>query len=372
MKACGITAEYNPFHRGHAYQIAQTRKALGEDTVLVAVMSGSWVQRGEPAIIDKWQRAETACRSGIDLVLELPYFYATQSAGPFAHGAVSILKLAGVEAISFGSECGNLENLQEIADTPINPDHLHQSMNRGMSFPKAYSLLTTEMQPNDILAVSYLREIAGTGIRPILIPRTTNYLDPELHETASALAIRTALAEGRDLGDTTVMKDALLASFHPWPELYYPYLRTFLLTSDPAELAGCFLFAEGIENHLIAQAKRSSDYEEFLRNAVSWRYTAGRIRRTCLAAMNRVTKAEVQKLPPLDTPRILAFNERGRAYLHQQKDSGVRFASRFASVPWPWRKMEYRAALMYASVFPEPLRTQLLEREIGGALYVDC
>ena len=106
---------------------------------------------------------------------------------------VKLLQLAGADFISFGSECGNLENLQDIADTPINPDHLHVSMDTGMSFPKAYSLLTSQMQPNDILAVSYLKALKNTTIQPVVIPRTSNYQSTELSENASALAIRTAI-----------------------------------------------------------------------------------------------------------------------------------------------------------------------------------
>ena len=370
MTSCGIIAEYNPFHTGHAWQIQKAREQSGCDLV-IAVMSGNWVQRGEPAIIDKWQRAEAAIHGGADVVIELPYFYATQSAGRFAHGAVELLKLAGVDCISFGSECANLENLQEIADTPINPDHLHQSMDAGMSFPRAYSLLTTEMRPNDILAVAYLKELAGSNIKPILIPRTTNYLDTEIHgPIASALAIRTALKEHQDIKDATPMSEALEQSFHPWMELYYPYLRTLLLTSDPEALAQDLLFSEGIENHLVEHAKQSDSWQEFLNGCVNWRYTAGRIRRTCLAAMNQVTKKEAENLPRMDCLRILAFNDAGRAWLHDMRKSDVRIASRFASVPYPWRRLEYRTTLMYTSVFPNELRSSLLEQEIGGARYI--
>ena len=167
MKTCGIIAEYNPFHNGHRHHIEETKRITGCD-LLIAVMSGNFVQRGEPALIDKRQRAAEAVRNGIDVVIELPYIYATQSASRFAEGGVRLLKLAGVDYLSFGSECGNLENLQDIADTPVNPDHLHVSMDTGMSFPKAYSLLTSQMQPNDILAVSYLKALKNTAIQPVV------------------------------------------------------------------------------------------------------------------------------------------------------------------------------------------------------------
>ncbi len=368
MIACGITAEYNPFHNGHMHQIAETRKQCGAD-VMVAVMSGNFTQRGEPAVISKRQRAIYAVRNGIDLVIELPYVYAVQSAVRFAEGAVRLLAKAGVSYISFGSECGNLENLRDIAATPVNPDHIREAMSTGMSFPRAYSLLTASLHPNDLLAVCYLRAMHDTGITPVLVQRTSGYHDAELHETASALAIRTALKEGRSLQGTTVMKDILENSFHPWWDLYYPYLRTFLLMTPRERLAGFFLFSEGIENHLKAQAENCADFESFLSACVSYRYTASRIRRTCLSALNQVTAEEAALASESDVLRVLAFNDRGRAYLRQLKEHDVRVANRFSQVPAAERLLAWRCAQMYASVFPEEERKRLLKEEITGAYY---
>ena len=115
MKTCGIICEYNPFHNGHQYQIEQAGKKTNAD-VMIAIMSSHFMQRGEPAFIDKWKRAEAAVKNGIDVVIELPYICATQAAHQFAQGGVDLLKLADVDYISFGSECGNIENLSEIAD----------------------------------------------------------------------------------------------------------------------------------------------------------------------------------------------------------------------------------------------------------------
>ena len=368
MKVCGIAAEYNPFHNGHRHQIEETRKKTGCDVIL-AVMSGDFVQRGEPAVADRVRRAVTAVENGVDVVIALPYLYSTQSATWFAHGAVSLLKLAGADYISFGSECANLENLQEIADTSVNPDHLHVSMETGMSFPKAYSLLTTAMRPNDILAVSYLREISGTGIQPVLIPRTSDYSDDTLREVSSALAIRTALKRGASVEGHTPMT-ALMEEDIPWMEQYYPYLRTFLLLSDPKELNRYQMFSEGIENHLRQQAKACPTWEEFLHASVNYRYTASRIRRTCLQAMIQLTKAEVQRLGEPECLQVLAFNDTGRKWLHEMRKTEVRIASRFARMDFHWRELEFRSVLLYTSVMDEKKRREILEREIGGAVYV--
>ena len=368
MKICGIAAEYNPFHTGHQYQIEEVRRRTDCDLIL-AVMSGDFVQRGEPAVADKITRAVCAVKNGVDAVIALPYIYSTQSASWFAHGAMSLLKLAGADCVSFGSECGNLENLLEIAETPVNPDHLHESMDTGMSFPKAYSLLTTDMRPNDILAVSYLKELEGSGIQPVLIQRSSSYNDPQLHEVSSALAIRTAMKENRDIRGLTPL-DWLSSSDIPWMEQYWPYLRTFLLLSDSQVLSSYQMFSEGIENHLKEQAKEASSWKEFLRLSVNYRYTASRIRRTCLQAMLQITKEEVKRLGEPDTLQVLAFNEKGKEWLHSMRKSDVKIASRFARVPWHWRQMEFRSLMLYTSVMDEKKRREIIEREIGGAVYV--
>ncbi len=369
MKTCGIIAEYNPFHNGHQYQIQKTREQTGCD-LIIAVMSGNFVQRGEPALISKRLRAEAAVRNGADAVIELPYMYSTQSASRFAHGGVQLLKLAGVQWISFGSECGNLDNLRDIADTPVNPDHLHVSMDTGMSFPKAYSLLTSQMQPNDILAVSYLKELKDCDIIPVVIPRTSNYQSTEMGTHASALAIRTALKEGRDISEATMMHDVLESHERAYMEQLYPYLRTLLLTTPKEILAERFLFSEGIESHLQKNAAEASDWQTFLNSCTSYRYTAGRIRRCCLQAVCQITKHEVSRLPEMDTLHVLAFNEKGREWLHDMRKKDVRIASKFSDIPYPWRQMEYRTTLLYASLFPEAERRRILEEEIRGAQYI--
>ena len=369
MKICGIIAEYNPFHNGHRYHIEQSRKITGCD-LIIAVMSGNFVQRGEPALIDKWTRAEYAVRNGADIVIELPYICATQSASKFAESGVKLLELAGADWISFGSECGNLENLKDIADTPVNPDHLHVCLETGMSFPKAYSLLTSEMQPNDILAVSYLKALKETDIKPVVIPRTSNYQSTDMHETASALAIRTALHEHRDVSEATMMAQELRERETAYMEQLYPYIRTLLLTTPKERLADMFLFSEGIESHLVKNAQTAKDWNTFLSACTSYRYTAGRIRRCCLQAASQITKDEVKRLPAMDTLRILAFNDTGRSWLHDMRKSGVRIASTFSDIPYPWRQMEYKTTQLYASLFSEEERQRLLQEEIKGARYI--
>ena len=371
MKACGIVAEYNPFHYGHRYHIEQARKLSGCDLV-IAAMSGNFVQRGEPAIADKWLRSRAAVLNGADLVLEIPFLYAVQSASVYACEAVKILKDAGITHLAFGSECGNLDNLKDIASTPVHPDHLHALMKEGLSYPKAYSLLTSSMYPNDILAVAYLKQLQDTGIEPVLVRRTNEYLDTELTgEYASASAVRKAIRDHADIRPWTPMADILAETVPVFPEDLYPYFRTLVLTSTRTRLSEIFLVSEGIEKLFYDAARTASCLEEFLNHTVSHRYTASRIRRIMTMIMAGVTKEEASAFTRDRTVRVLAFNDRGRAWLHdRRKEDSTAYAVRFASLSEAYRQMEYRACMLYTSPLPEDRRLAILKKEISGAQYV--
>lgn len=366
---CGIVAEYNPFHNGHQYHIQQARISTQADLV-IAVMSGNWVQRGEPAIIDKWTRANVAVKNGVDLVVELPYAFATQSASQFAHGAITLLKELGITRLAFGSECANLDNLIEIANTSISPNNIQEMMQEGTSYPKAYSLLTTQMLPNDILAICYLKEIQGTNITPVLIPRTSSYTSDALDDICSAYAIRNALRKKQSIIGTTPMEEVLVNEPLHFIGQYYPYFRTLLLTSSKTHLQQTFLINEGIENHLFKQAEKNETWDGFLNDATSWRYTASRIRRSVVQILNQIQKEDINQLPPLTTIRTLAMNNNGRAYLHDIKKSDIQIANRFAEIPTGYREMEYKTTMLYASTLDEQKRNELLKKELGGPILI--
>lgn len=369
MITCGIISEYNPFHNGHRYQIEQARKKTNAD-VMIAVMSSHFMQRGEPAIVDKWKRAEEAIHNGIDVVIELPYIYATQAASQFAKGGVDILKLCDVDYISFGSECGNLENLLEIANTSINPNHIREIMDTGVSFPKAYSLLTSAMEPNDILGVCYLKQIQDTNIKPILIQRNVGYFNNDIQPLASAYAIRNALQTNTNIHESTPMADILRTSEVVRLEMFWPYIKTFLQMTPSHVLSSYFLFSEGIENHFKKNADTCTTLQQFLQESTTHRYTTSKIRRCLVHALTQTTKTQVQQLPQLDTIRILAFNDTGRNWLHEKQKTDLHIASRFASIPKPYRDMEYQCTKLYTSVLSSEEKKRILDQEIKGAHYV--
>ncbi|MBE6107425.1 MAG: nucleotidyltransferase [Erysipelotrichaceae bacterium] len=366
MKAAGIVVEYNPFHNGHLYHIEKTREITGCD-VLIAVMSGHFVQRGEPALVDKWQRTEAALKHGVDLVIELPYLWCTQSAQQFADGAVALLKLAQVETMVFGSESNNLSELQEIADLSTKADYLKEILATGEGFPKAYGLWTQAMEPNDILAVAYLKALKDSQIVPMTIQRTTHYHDEELSEIASATAIRKAVLQQKDTSKATPME--LKEPFVTLKQ-FYPYLRMLLCSLSSDYLNSLFLFSEGIENHLRENAAKYDTFEEFMNHSITKRYTRARIQRTLCQLINQITKKEAKDLAPLTSLRVLGFNDKGQKWLKHLRECEVDVASSFAQMPASLRKMELKATTMYASFMTSAQRTELIKREIAHPIRI--
>ena len=365
-KIAGIVVEYNPFHNGHLYHLNQT-KALTQCDLLIAVMSGNFVQRGEPALIDKWTRTKAALSAGADLVIELPFAMTVQSASQFAKGAVTLLNLAGCTHLVFGSETNDLETLQVMADCPINVDAIKENLKLGYGYPKAVGMVQGSYAPNDILGIAYLKALKDTAMTPICIQRTNDYHGEALdQEIVSATAIRKAVLNGQDVSKYTPMADDLMSTSLIHYGLYYHYIRLKLLTTPKEELGDLFLMDEGMENHLVKMATAYDDFESFITNAVSKRYTKARIQRTLAHLMVHTTKLEIKQLTPLNTIRVLGFNSKGRMHLKTLQENEVRIASRYNQIPLPYRRLEHRSTLVYASVLDNESRNRLVQREIEG------
>lgn len=371
MKITGIVTEYNPFHNGHQFHIEQTRR-LTQPDVLIAVMSGHFVQRGEPAICDKWKRTEIALKHGVDLVIELPIAYATQSAQTFAYKSVEILALAQASDIVFGSESNDLETIKEIAQLNINIDGLKESMRTGNSYPKALGLLSGEYDPNDILGIGYCRAANHFNMTPHTIQRTNSYhsIDTD-HPIASATAIRKALKEHQDISHMTPMGFLMDQTVYPDWQLYYPLLKHILLTLPKSYLQEVFLVSEGIESHMIKQATKYDDANDFIDACVNRRYSKARIQRTMVHLLLHHTKKNIKELPPIDTLRVLGFNQQGLKALQMYKEKEIKVASRFNQIPLPYRVMEHKATQVYASVFDTIEKDRIISRESQGPIIIE-
>ena len=330
METAGIVAEYNPFHRGHAWHIAETRRRLGGEAPVVCVMSGHWVQRGECALADKWLRAALALDRGADLVVELPTPWAMASAESFARGAVSLLAATGVvDVLSFGSETGELAPLEEAAaalDAPDYPERLRAALGRGLSFPAARQEAAGAAclsAPNNNLGVEYLRSLRALGstIRPLTVPRQgAGHDGPAAGGFASASELRRLLRAGRgeeaapyltapwsgELADMQHIERAVLARLRTMGE------------GDWAALpdgGG----AEGLPSRLAKAAREAVSLEDFYTRAKTRRYPHARLRRLALAAFLGLRAAERPAAPPY--VRVLGLGGQGRVLLRRMKDT---------------------------------------------------
>jgi predicted nucleotidyltransferase len=386
----GIIAEYDPFHRGHLYHLEEAKRVTGAE-LTVCVMSGGFTQRGDPACFDKYLRAEAAIRNGIDLVVELPFVYACNNAEYFARGAVDILGGLGcVDALSFGSESGDMEGLLTVArilaeDGAELNALISDGMGRGWSYPRARaaavvaavsggagekprasSVTRLLSASNDILATEYLRRLISIGspIEPVAVKRfacAEDGLDAEAG-VAGATALRALLAAGEDISaylpepTRDVIAEYSRRGVSPVnPETLLALLLWRVITSGPEGLAQIFSATEGLENRLMAAANRASSLKEVVRYTKTRRYTETRVKRLIAHTAVGLTKADMASAAEAGVyARILAFGESGARLLRRiRKTARIPLITnpnkQLADYPslGPIARMDRRAAAVY-------------------------
>lgn len=339
MPTAGIIAEYNPFHLGHAWHIAETRRALGGDSPVVCVISGHWTQQAGCSVTDKWTRARMALLGGADLLLELPTPWAAASAERFARGGIEVLTAAGVvEVLSFGSEAGELRDLAATAHCLDSGDYhtqLRSQLERGVSFPAARQATANALigpaadclsLPNNNLGVEYLRAIRALGspLTAMTVPRrgAGHNAAASADGFASATHIRGLLARGNwqgaeallPPGPAALLKNAQPADLNRCQRAILARLRT-MEAADWAALPDSGA-AEGLPERLLRSARQAASLAEFYDTAKTKRYTHARIRRLALCAFLGLTEPLPRRVPYL---RVLGFNTRGQALLKQMK-----------------------------------------------------
>jgi len=351
MHVCGVVTEYNPFHRGHLWQLEETRRRLGPDTAFICAMSGNYVQRGESALLPKHVRAAAAVQAegGPDLVVELPTRYAVSTAEKFAYSAVSLLDACGVATfLSFGSETGDLcplMLLSEEVDTERFSEAVSHFLDEGMTFAAArqaalHSLGVTQSAllgtPNNILGVEYLRALKrlGSSIKPMTVMRqgmahdSGDFPAGSSDNFASASQIRKLISSGRfgeafallPEGTAETLKSALENRLGPPEEtLFDAAVMSKLRRMRPEDYARLADISEGLEYRIAACVAESSSIGEAAEKIKTKRYTLARIRRLLLCAFLDVY--DDQALPA--TPpyiRVLAFNDIGRNLLRTMRE----------------------------------------------------
>ena len=337
MKIAGIICEYNPFHSGHAYQIAETRRRSGCDYV-VACMTGSFVQRGEAACLSKQIRAEMALKNGVDAVFELPALYALRTADAFAMGGVTILALLGVDVLSFGCETEDFPMLCKLADLRENePLCVSQDIQRRLSEGKSYARAQGEafaeslnvpaellMQPNLILACEYLRAIQNlnASMQPMMIQRIGDYHASAANgEFASATAVRQLLLEGKLAEAKRYLPESAGDLLENYKGMHHPdeLILYRLRNMTDAEIRALPDVSEGLENRLRRAAAEASDYESLIHLMKCKRYTRARLSRLCAYAMLNVTDDLIKRHPKPEYARLIGMRASAKPLLSELK-----------------------------------------------------
>lgn len=337
MKSVGIIVEYNPFHNGHAYHAQMARRKSGAQ-VVIAVMSGNFLQRGEPAIVDKWLRAEAALHNGVDLVVELPVSWSVQAADYFAKGGVKLLQALNCDSLCFGTEAQEDFDYQKFGhfawEEQDRIDAAFQKItDQKLSYPQKMNLVYQELfpdlhlsgeQPNHVLGLTYAKENASYARPMRLLPikrKGAAYHESGLaQEFASATGIRQGIVQGQDVSPwvPTHTATALTKEQVTWEKLW-PLLRYRLLASRKSDLQSIYQMVEGLEVRLMKAAEQETEYQAFLTAAKSKRYTWTRMQRLLCYTLLNITQAEMSAAWETPALRVLGYTKAGQEYLHQNK-----------------------------------------------------
>ncbi|CAM3945506.1 nucleotidyltransferase [Paenibacillus alkaliterrae] len=406
MRTVGLIVEYNPFHNGHLYHLQQSVKITEADAV-VAVMSGHFLQRGEPALLDKWSRTKTALEGGCDLVIELPVAYATQAAEWFAYGAVTLLEATGiVDSFCFGTESGDLGPLLQAAEAIAHESSafkslLKQLLQTGISYPSAYSQAVSAYLsnqgntsaanfpfslPNHTLALHYLLALKRMDgeMEPFTIAREKaqyNQTTASDSQIASATAIRKLLLDQRSLeGARSFVPDSTFRTLQEqwsaghcpisWEQFTNPLLHA-IVTRSATELACLHEVTEGLEHRIRRSLPKlaARQFDDLLALLKTKRYTRTKLQRALLAILLGHAKADftAEKLASgIEYIRILGFSEKGKQLLRRMRHSAklpVLLSAARSPRPYRYLELDVQASSVYMLGMPREAAFQSLYRD---------
>lgn len=374
----GIIAEYNPFHTGHAYHLSKSKELTGSECVIV-VMSGSFVQRGEPAIMDKYTRARMALMCGADLVIELPVISASASAGYFSDGAVSILDMLNIDYLCFGSETGDIDALNSFIDFyDANSDEInsliHSLVSEGISYPLARSMAIDKTASgysdiikgsNNILGIEYLRSLRrlSSSIKPCTLKRIgNNYNDSGLSGTfSSAASIRNNILNHGSIPSGYIPKECLpilndYISKYPFISIddFTDILKYRLLNIESGKyIPDIADMPQFLLNKLINCYKKCNRISDIIGHAKTRELTYARISRAIIHLLLNIQNSDYENAGKCNYIRVLGLNDTGAAYLSSIK--------RTCPVPIITKPANY-SALLEQDIFASDLYNIALNR----------
>ena len=365
----GIICEYNPFHNGHLYQINKI-KELYKDATIICIMSSSFTERGDVSILNKWDKTSIALSYGVDLVVELPFVYSTQSADIFAKGAVTLLNHLKVDKLIFGSESNDINTLNLLADTQLNnpkyDDLVKKYLDTGINYPTALSKSLHDLtnikidKPNDLLGLSYIKELKklNSNIKVETIKRTNDFHSSLLNsDIVSATAIREALLNNKDIKKYVpdLTYKYLLKETH-FTNDYFSLLKYKILSTP--DLSIYQTVDEGIDIRIKKYINDCNSIDELIDKIKTKRFTYNKLKRMFIHILCSFTKEEANNIN-IDYIRILGFTSKGQSYLKSIKNNitiplvtGYNIKSKNLDI-------EYRVTSIYAINNKELLKREL-------------
>ena len=359
-KVIGIVAEYNPFHNGHKYQIDKIREKYKDSTIIV-VCSASFTQRGDISVLNKFDKAEVALNNGVNLVVELPYVYSTQSSDIFASAAIKILNYLKVDTICFGTERDSIGDIKKCAVTQLNDQKydriVKEELDLGVNYPTALNkalkkLIDIEItEPNDLLALSYIKEIIKNqyNIEIFNIKRTNDFHDTESNDSIiSASNVRNKINNGIDIKDYVPNDVYLKLKDIKLNNKYFEFLK-YKINSE-SDLEKYLDVDEGLSTRIRNSIDKSNSLEELIQNIKTKRYTYNKISRMLNHILCSFTKNERDKTKDIEYIRILGFDSIGQKHLNSIKDEmDVKILNKF-DTSYKALEIEKRVSSIYSMI----------------------
>ena len=363
MHKIGIICEYNPFHNGHLYQIKKIKETY-KDSLIIVCLSSCFMQRGEASILNKWDKTRLAIESGVDLVLELPFAFATQYQDIFAKGALTILNHLKIDTLVFGSECDDVELLKNLASVQLKDDGYNYLVKRyldlGLNYPTSLSKSLFDItgvkldKPNDLLALAYVKEIIKNNydIEPFSIRRTSDYHNSNLDsDIVSASTIRKLLKDGVNVNN--YLPYNIYDYLSEIDEDKYFALLKYQIINNIDCLDKFQTVDEGIENRIIKYINMVNSKEELILKVKSKRYTYNKINRMFTHILTNFTKEDAKDLE-IEYLRVLGFNTRGKNYLNKiKKDIDIPIINKYIPNMYKCLDIEFRVSLIYSLILKD-------------------
>ena len=363
MHKIGIICEYNPFHNGHLYQIKKIKETY-KDSLIIVCLSSCFMQRGEASILNKWDKTRLAIESGVDLVLELPFAFATQYQDIFAKGALTILNHLKIDTLVFGSECDDVELLKNLASVQLKDDGYNYLVKRyldlGLNYPTSLSKALFDItgvkldKPNDLLALAYVKEIIKNNydIEPFSIRRTSDYHNSNLDsDIVSASTIRKLLKDGVNVNN--YLPYNIYDYLSEIDEDKYFALLKYQIINNIDCLDKFQTVDEGIENRIIKYINMVNSKEKLILKVKSKRYTYNKINRMFTHILTNFTKEDAKNLE-IEYLRVLGFNTRGKNYLNKiKKDIDIPIINKYIPNMYKCLDIEFRVSLIYSLILKD-------------------